>query len=151
MARLCPVLNAKIRHTQIEICTISKYLQQNHNVGIYKHVFGRCQIIRSARRTAVTPEHHTTDGCVWLLSISLILCWKCEGVRRGGANLPVCTEYAEFIHLKLIANEMIRMLIIGGFWHEKTELFHLEKSLSKLAQCKVVFMTNSTDPHYTTV
>ncbi|KEL80636.1 hypothetical protein AB07_2246 [Citrobacter freundii] len=22
---------------------------------------------------------------------------------KGGANLPVCTEYAEFIHLKLIA------------------------------------------------
>lgn len=22
---------------------------------------------------------------------------------EGGANLPVCTEYAEFIHLKLIA------------------------------------------------
>lgn len=45
MARLCPLLNAKIRHTQIEICTISKYLQQNHGVGIYKHVFEHCQIL----------------------------------------------------------------------------------------------------------
>jgi hypothetical protein len=60
MARLCPLLNAKIRHTQIEICMILKYLQQNHNVGIYKHVFEHCQILNSARRTAATAEHHTT-------------------------------------------------------------------------------------------
>ncbi|MFW8079494.1 hypothetical protein ACOIFA_28565, partial [Klebsiella pneumoniae] len=60
---------------QIEICTIPKYHQQNQLVGIYKHVFEHCQILRTARRTVVTAEHHTTDGCVWLFSISLILCW----------------------------------------------------------------------------
>ena len=44
-------------------------------------MFGRCQILNSARRTAATTEHHTTGGCVWLLSILLILwelmsdCW----------------------------------------------------------------------------
>lgn len=64
MARLCPVLNEKIRHPQIEKFFHAEYPEQNHNVAIYKYVFGRCQIIRSARRRAVTPEHHTTDSAV---------------------------------------------------------------------------------------
>ncbi len=105
MARLCPLLNAKIRHTQIEICMILKYLQQIHKVGIYKHVFGHCQIIRSARRTAVTPEHHTTQClCVVVIYLIDLMVVNVESLGEGGANLPVCTDYAEFMHLQLIAS-----------------------------------------------
>ncbi|BDY56064.1 hypothetical protein MUTS5_45380 [Escherichia coli] len=72
MARLRPVLNDLQGRLQIENFFSSKYLEQNHDVGIYKHVFEHCQILNSARRTAATAEHHTTNACVWLLSISLI-------------------------------------------------------------------------------
>jgi hypothetical protein len=75
MARLCPPLNDLKGRLLFEKSFRLEYLEQNHSVVIYKHVFKDCQILRTARRRAVTPEHHTTDGCVWLLSISLILGW----------------------------------------------------------------------------
>lgn len=150
MARLCPLLNAKIRHTQIEICMILKYLQQNHSVGIYKHVFERCQTIRSARRRAGTPEHHTTGGCVWLLSILLILwgwmsgCWARAALTCLYAQImrSLCTW--NWLH-----HEMIRVLINWrvSAW-KKSELLLYNNKMRKLVrqirhECKVVFMTNS--------
>jgi hypothetical protein len=112
MARLCPVFNAKIRHTQIENCTIPKYHQQNQLVGVYEHVFRRCQTIRSAQKRLVTLEHHTTDSCVWLLSISLILCWKMWGYW---ARVALTCQYARSMQSLFtwnwLCNEMIRMLM----------------------------------------
>jgi len=37
---------------------------------------------------------------VYLIDLMMI---NLEPLGEGGANLPVCTDYAEFMHLKLIA------------------------------------------------
>lgn len=38
---------------------------------------------------------------VYLIDLNLV---NVGLLGEGGANLPVCTEYAEFMHLKLIAS-----------------------------------------------
>ena len=55
------------------------------------------------KKSGNTGTSHYTWLCVvvgYLIVFALI---NGRLFGEGGANLPLCTEYAEFIHLKLIA------------------------------------------------
>ena len=66
---------------------------------------------------------------IYLIDLMVI---NVESLGEGGANLPVCTDYAEFMHLKLIAqrNDYNANYLAVLEWKKK-HCFNLENSLSK--------------------
>ncbi len=65
-------------------------------------MFERSKSSDRAGRRAVTLEHHTTNACVVVSYLIVFALVNGRLLGEGGANLPLCTEYAEFMHLKLI-------------------------------------------------
>lgn len=55
------------------------------------------------KKSGITGTSHYRWLCVVVVYFIDFMLVNVRVSGEGGANLPVCTEYAEFIHLKLIA------------------------------------------------
>ena len=54
------------------------------------------------KKSGNTGTSHYRWLCVVVIYLIDLMVINVRLLGEGGANLPVCTEYAEFIHLKLV-------------------------------------------------
>lgn len=104
MARLCPGFSANKHILLFEIRTNWKYLSKIimlKSLNICLNVAKSSTLHEEQRQQRnITLPMLLCVVFIYLIDLMVI---NVEPLGEGGANLPVCTDYAEFMHLQLIA------------------------------------------------